>query len=221
MSRFQGIIVPKLSVTLTEIDLKQVRDNYFNDVYTNIVIPKLETKIKKQLNTFSKKKTNTADEDVYRVNCRIGSGTELASDNCVAYENSKRCVRCHYCRRDVIKNKSGLALDVIFNDKEIQALRKGYFCDRRCQLAYSIEKNKKCLASQKWENIIKNIYLLHHLQSNTECNLLPANNWKLLAINGGSLEDEEWEDENYFYEQQPNIVYIRAKSLYEKKLWKP
>jgi hypothetical protein len=156
------------------------------------------------------------DKPIY--SCRdTKSGTEtiVATTNCRNYEvvnlRGEQPVGglCQYCRKDFSHASVGIPIYVDTSYDEHGRLLITFFTDGifhgfRCGLAqiflFPDEYQDQYPGSET--NLIQMYTLMHP----TGPPLTPANDYRLHVRNGGSLDDEKWETEEYRYVQMPNIT---------------
>lgn len=220
MSDFEGIISASTSLILKDINVRDIRERYNNDEFDNIDISKFRTKKIKVKELFSKNRNNVPTEDIYVMHCKSNAGTVIVSDNCSSYKGKKRdvVIRCHYCRDDTKKAVGMPILIELGDDDTIIITPIGSYCNLSCCLAYALDQLKlpKTMTEYDWHQVITNIMFIHRLHSDEP--LIPANDWRLLDINDGALDREEWENNSASYTILPSLIISPMKRLYQKNI---
>jgi hypothetical protein len=143
--------------------------------------------------------------------------------------------RCEYCRDDYKTETIGIPIaykefTVLTNkkvnlkdDDKIPKYKvyytfwvDGRFCDFSCALSHI---NKLLSSHPKYIDVIyrdsdKLLKFMYKCLYPNNPPIKPAQDPKLLMINGGSLEREEWENPKYVYKKTNNIIMIPSKIEY-------
>ena len=143
--------------------------------------------------------------------------------------------RCEYCRDDYKTKTIGIPIaykefTVLTNkkvnlkdDDKIPKYKvyytfwvDGRFCDFSCALSHI---NKLLSSHPKYIDVIyrdsdKLLKFMYKCLYPNNPPIKPAQDPKLLMINGGSLEREEWENPKYVYKKTNNIIMIPSKIEY-------
>jgi len=143
--------------------------------------------------------------------------------------------RCEYCRDDYKTETIGIPVaykefTVLTNkkvnlkdDDKIPKYKvyytfwvDGRFCDFSCALSHI---NKLLSSHPKYIDVIyrdsdKLLKFMYKCLYPNNPPIKPAQDPKLLMINGGSLEREEWENPKYVYKKTNNIIMIPSKIEY-------
>jgi len=148
--------------------------------------------------------------------------------------------RCEYCRDDYKTETIGIPIaykeftvltnkevnpssDKLQSDDKIAEYKvyytfwvDGRFCDFSCALSHI---NKLLSSHPKYIDVIyrdsdKLLKFMYKCLYPNNPPIKPAQDPKLLMINGGSLEREEWENPKYVYKKTNNIIMIPSKIEY-------
>lgn len=217
----RNLIKYKTSLVLSDVNYKNIAQDYVNDDIGKLRIPFLKTKIRNVTDIFDNNKGSSVTENIFIIKCKNKTGTVIASDNCIEYDAKKANINCHYCRKKIKDNYFGMPLEIIneindFDEENIKIHCYGYYHDLSCCLADVKNKIVQNVHDDSfdYQSIYVNIYTLHSLFFKDE--LYPANDWRLLDINGGSLTYNEWKENVYLYNKLPGILILRNKKIYEK-----
>lgn len=183
--------------TLFSLDVNNVIEKYYAGYFASVQMPEINI-------VFSNMDISTqiVNNDQFSIRNRSGTGNIIVLDNSNIIDNDT--LRCNYCRRDFYPQGEPYKIITGFTSNN-EPIGMDIFCHRRCAYAAAIESG-----DQEHINHTRNMY------ADKGTNLLPANSWRLLKINGGSMSSEEWENPKFQYVKMPFVV-IPIKSGYEKR----
>lgn len=193
-------IVRGTTFTLFSTDLDTIIQKYYTGYYSNIRMPVLEGVTFTNVDVSLRPVNN----DQFSIRSRSGTGNVIVLDNCVIESDT---TRCNYCCRDfVVSGEPYKIITGFSSDGKPTGIDQ--FCHKRCAYAAAIETG-----NQEYINYTRNMY------ADDDEELIPANPWRLLKINGGCMTSDEWENPKYQYIKMPFTV-IPVKTGYEKRTLK-
>lgn len=125
---------------------------------------------------------------------------------------------CHWCRRTNYKNKSiGLPISMEYNSlKDVYIfIVHRTFCSYGCLYALVKKESPTNHRSRNplyIDSEMLTLRMFSIIYPNKKLKASP--DWLLLDINGGSLNSEEFDNNNYFFRELPNIIFNPFKTLY-------
>lgn len=133
-------------------------------------------------------------------------------------KNYNRDTPCHWCRRKFLHNYIGIPITYEPKGDIIKITTSGYYCSFGCADAHLQEKINLGTHTSKYSIYNKSTSYLNRLFNlvHQGKRLIRAKDWELLAQNGGSLTDAEYDDTNYVYECVGNIVISISVTEYRK-----
>lgn len=143
---------------------------------------------------------------------------------------------CEYCHRKFTHESIGYPVSYdekseITNTEEGAVFKtyyifstEGSFCGFPCRLGFLRSSNLRSggyrgSSISDCERFLKMMYYLCAKMNGLKTikTLNPAKDPRLLKSNGGSLTDEEWDEDDIVYERSDRIIIVPAKSQYMKK----
>lgn len=127
--------------------------------------------------------------------------------------------RCWYCRTDFEQAAIGIPFHVetfYDNGQLVSGFHvDGIFHDFRCALKY-LRQYRYYEGDQECEMYLFNMFRLMYPDAPP---LTEANDFRLLAVNGGPLSWEKWSDSNFIYIETPRLIMLPFKrTFYQSKI---
>lgn len=215
-----------------------VLTKYLDGVFTTVTLPE-----KREINTKIPKMqdygTDPEKSQVYYYTDRQSRRVIVATGNHTPYiqfvhnnydphtviDLSNMNYPCYWCRRPLDKyRKTVVGIPIKINRTvtdqtgifSFDCDDYGCYCDERC--AYSSLKanyrNPITLRDSLWEDSESLLRFIYRLKYGDQT-LKEAKDFRLLKINGGPLDDDEYDSyENYDFSKSSNVIYLPIKKMY-------
>lgn len=222
------------TLILRRIDPVLILRKYLAGDYKNTIIPTEKITLSKAFLNVNSKIGNDQTSELYRFSDKTNSGQLIITSNheqykysCDTINNDKPISYCKWCRREI----KGIPLGIPISMEKERNSNIVYFNVEDtydtfgCALA-SLKRIYSCHYMYKDPLYMDAEQLLHCLYHKMHPNRLgtrikEAGDWRLLKYNGGPLEDEEYDSEQYQYVQLTNIVTVPIKRQFIKLNIKP
>lgn len=210
-------IVP--TFLLKGVDPKVVLSQYQKGFFNREPVEK--SPIKEGASNFFRRKYSTdVNDGVFKINNKNNFNIIIATTGhelCKNFPEDKLGGRCRMCNRDFTHERTGIpvAHDVCTLASEEGMLEiynvfwtHGVFCNDRCVYGFLDSFKDPYPNSLAW------LKTMHSIRYPNDRDFRPCNDPFLLKINGGSLEDEEWETQ--YFSPIGNVLLIPVKTEYFK-----
>lgn len=210
--------------TLCRINPDNIYSMYLNGAFSNIRVPRIKGEINIIREVLNPVYSSRSVDGIFSFKTKANTEITIATNNCKNYkafhENPSKALqggRCHWCRTDFSHARIGAPLlSEIKHDNNgaphLIFYTYGVFCTFNCCLAY-LQRERKlghyndCMYYATESNL-KTLYRINHPDGKE---LLPANDWTLLATNDGSQSYETWSNGSYQYREIPGIIISPVK----------
>lgn len=210
---------------LRKVDPNEVIHNYNNGKYKDLVLNKTSKINEKPTQSQSAMGTQVAlklENDIYGYRNKSNSIQVVATTDCkpfvefISNETGSPVMggRCKWCRRDFKHQAIGVPVKTVRMDDKLVVYYNGVACRYGCayalwKLMYSKMMLRRDSQFINGEMILKYLYSLQYPNSPK---LQESADPDLLKINGGSLEDSEYDNYNYIYLPNTSFVWAPVKS---------
>lgn len=230
---------PVIKITPTfrlgKIDPFKIQTLYASGHFSTAKIPESKAKITYNSSIMAPTYTSNTSDGIYTVVDRSGVATVIATHNQKSFEiftksggKAPLVGKCDYCckvweEKDLSPQHTDMAQMPIshgyYSYDESKEKRIHIFwgdllyCDYRCVYAkyLDIKRSSQCDTLYKDSGYL--LQSLFNLQYPGQT-LTPANDYRLLDINGGPLSYEQWKSKKYTYHRTHNIIQIPIKVEY-------
>lgn len=228
MSKKPAIVHLSENFTLRKIDAKEIALKFFKGMYTNRTLP--EKKIKNSsLNVLKLGKDvgNDISSEVYRFKDRNHNNQTIYTTNHSLYKyvtsektSELPILKCKYCKRGNLKNPIGFPVAMEFVKDDVHFHVTDAFCDFGCAFSYLKRKKgeSRMFRSPLYDNAEQILYAFYYrvYPDRMGKNIKDKPEWELLRENGGSLTNEEFDNEASEYIPIPSVTLSQSKKQYIK-----
>jgi hypothetical protein len=207
---------------LRKVNPSEVIQNYNSGKYSQLVLNKTtKTEIRSSQTAIGSYVAGKQDGDVYGYRNKGNNVQVIATTDCKPYvefisnETGAPIMggRCKWCRREFTQQAIGVPIKSVRMEGKIVVYYSGVACKYGC--AYSLWKQQygmKMLRRDSQflagEMILKYLYSLQYPGREIK----EAADPELLKSNGGSLDDDEYDNSNYTYIPTNSFVWAPVKS---------
>jgi hypothetical protein len=214
------------SFTLRKIDSKEMTVKFFKGEYANRKLPEARIKSSGTLLKISKDVGKDINSETYRFKDKNNNNQTIYTTNHVMYDyhanecNELPIIKCKYCKRTILKNPMGLPISMEISNDDISFTAIDSFCDFGCTFSYLKRKTGQsriytgplyCNAEQILHCLYYRVY-----PDRFGKNIKDKADWELLKENGGSLTNEEFDNEAAGYFCVPSVTVAPVKKQYLK-----
>lgn len=220
------------NLLIRRIDPVNMLQKYLSGEFKNTTIPSDKVTLSAAFVNLSQKVGSDQSSETYRFSDKTNSGQVIVTTNHEQYHYSKEGIdmgeerpisHCLWCRREIKTKPIGIPVEMetdkhtgntIFNVEDtydkfgcaLAALKKFYSF-------HYMHKDPLYMDSEQM------LHCLYHKMypEKIGTRIIEANDWRLLKINGGPLNEDEFDnDPSSIYVQIPNVVTVPIKRQYIK-----
>ena len=224
------------TLMLRRIDPIVMIRRYLAGEFRKVTIPDEKIEFSKAFVNLNQRVGADQTSEIYRFNDKTNSGQLIMTTNHEQYSYAKELnsnnshdqildkplAYCRWCRREIKSKPIGIPISmevdsqtdtVVFNIEDtidtfgcaLAVLKRVYSCHHMYKdpLYMDAEQILHCMYHKMYPDKIGS-------------RIKEANDWRLLKINGGPLDDDEFDTSQHEYVQVPNVVLVPVKRQYIK-----
>lgn len=222
------------TLMLRRIDPVLMLRRYLAGEFRQVSIPKEKVKFSTAFVNLNQKIGSDQTSEVYRFNDKTNSGQIIVTTNHEQYKyckeistgnneteiSEKPIPYCGWCKREIKHKPIGIPIsmevdrhtnNVVFNVEDtydkfgcaLAALKRIYSCHHRYR-------------DPKYMDAEQLLHTMYHKMypDKIGTRIKEANDWRLPKLNGGPLDDDEYDSGQYEYVEIPNLVLSPVKRQY-------
>ncbi len=221
------------TLMLRRIDPIVMLRRYLAGEFRKVTIPNGKVKFSKAFMNLNQRVGSDQTSEIYRFNDKTNSGQIIVTTNHIHYNHAKESrdgkeveepvTECKWCRRKIKADKAigiPISMEVDRHTNKTVFNTEDSFDQFGCALAV-LKRVYNCHHMYKdplYMDAEQMLHCMYHMMypDKVGTRIKEANDWRLLKLNGGPLDDEEFDSQQHGYVRLPNVVLVPVKRQYIK-----